>query len=30
MGVVTRRDLLDPKDGARRVRDLVHRPLAVV
>jgi CBS domain-containing protein len=30
MGVVTRRDLLDPKSGAQRVRDLVHRPVAVV
>jgi CBS domain-containing protein len=30
MGVVTRRDLLDPEGGAQRVRDLVHRPLAVV
>jgi len=30
-GVVTRRDLLDPeRSGTARVRDLIHRPLAVV
>ena len=30
-GVVTRRDLLDPeRSGSARVRDLIHRPLAVV
>ncbi len=30
-GVVTRRDLLDPeRPGTARVRDLIHRPLAVI
>jgi len=31
IGVLTRRDLLDPaRPGTARVRDLIHRPLAVV